>query len=746
MEHYLNPRSYDQDPSPTQHLSVDPDDSNIQNTLATSLSQTSAEESTFRIDAISIPARNTPFFPLLHDFEENRGDQNQYAHIADGTKALTNAGVHGVVVHPEYISTQVLPSSPIIHPLGIPKIPHVVSHSPSPMLTRFPQKLPQEIGDDFSLDNATGSYAQQLPPPPVDYGDSDVFQASQPATCSRQLAPKFASRIANHAPMVLGKQSSRAKVREYTFVSEDPSRKLPTIALRARNINFDNDYSRRLWEEERLHKEAMKKAGGSCIWCNQMKKRCDPSKCCSPCRRRGWPCFRSYDQIWLYVAPLYTFGKIKPSERDRSKVLEAAKLKTFEKAYELCRKLHSKLQSPIPQGNAILQCRWRYPNPSGLVVLDSSLLHDPLEEYQLPEDDKETLIRTVLSIVPEPKLFKENNTSESPTILGISMKMLGLAAFIISTTRGQPFARQTDIPHGQIVLLYLLTYLVQILVQLSDDFSLELFRLLRQKRNRKPVLDDAFLATGLYYRVLSALHYFAPGPDSMIDVILFGVKKQLGPVISLIETLLRSDFLATNYIQGYLGLASSAKEKNFWMYFDRRVPPLPILDDMQISLYFYEKTSFPVPTALHRNFQPFSFPYLSTISELMSSEYNEISDFQTAENRPMPGPDVVSFTTRPLNDQFITHATALGIWAEPVLFDDNVTGEQKDIILHGLDAEGIYSQSSVSRNPTQTESIPSEKVGSNAQDEGEAPTTYSPDPFFDYQKYFDHDGGTSGPE
>lgn len=463
---------------------------------------------------------------------------------------------------------------------------------------------------------------------------------------------------------------------------EDPSRKLTVKESRQRKVAYDEEH----WRKQ----QALKEAGGSCIWCSQIKKGCDDKETCSNCVRYALPCLRSCEQIWLYmpfISPVYGNGGRTKGERRRA--LDSARLGTFAKAQKLARMLHSELKTPIPAGHAILQCRWHYPNLSGLIVLDRQLLLTPLENYRLPDDMRESLIKTTLSIIPQPALFDGNNAEHSK-IRKTSIEMLGIATFIISAARSELFVRPCDLFGGRVVFLYLFTYLVQVLAQLSEEFSVQLLRLLRLKRTEKHDLDDIFLSTGIYYRVLSGLCCFAPGSDSMLEEIFSAMREQLNGSISMIEALLSSDDLVGNSIAKYSKMSQSVKTEKFWTYFDERVPPLPILDDMQISLYFYDKASSPVPTALLRHFHPFCWPSPVTVPHLMSFKFNESFDFPANRSPPVPGPDVVSFANPPRRNDLPFLTSALGTWVDTkpsTRAVEEANKSESEIILSGLDAE-----------------------------------------------------------
>lgn len=545
-------------------------------------------------------------------------------------------------------------------------------------------------------------------------------------TYSTPLAATHAHEVSNTAPTAVTHQSLCTR-REYTFVPEDPSRKSSTKDPRPRKGAYDEEHLRK--------QQALKEVGGSCLWCSYIKKGCDDNETCSNCARLGLPCLRSCEQIWLYMPVANpALGGSARIRGDRQKALNVARSKTFAKAQKLAHMLHSQLKTPIPTGHTVLQCRWHYPNLSGLIVLDPQLLLTPLENYHLPEDVKESLIKTILSIIPEPDIFDSNNTDRLE-FRRTSIKMLGIATFIISAARSELFVRPSDLSGGRVAFVYLLTHLVQILAQLSEEFSVQLLRLLRPKKPQGPVLDDVFLTTGIYYRVLSALHWFQPGPDSMIEEIFSAIREQLDPSISMIEAVLRSDDFVGNSITRYSKMSRSVKIEKFWSYFDERVPPLPILEDMQISLYLYDKFSLPVPTALSRHFHPFGYPSLVTVPHLLSFDFNESSDFPAAKSPPVPGPDVVSFTDRLQEDDFPFLTSSLGTWADSKAYRRTMEEANKtedEFILSGLDTASSSCPLSNDMTLVPTESSALTIVESS--DDGTRPR------FKSIERYFDFDG------
>ncbi|EEP80253.1 predicted protein [Uncinocarpus reesii 1704] len=629
------------------------------------------------------------FSPIIYDFENELCEINPYSHTAYGTDLAntTLASVYESNVIPQNTLAHAWqrPNTPSANSLPIPPLDfgHSFNTTPlqghtAPVFAHAPQQAPINAVSSIPSYHVSGLQIPQGDPPTASAQSLDTIY-QDPHRKHAYLMPLATAPRKRPEPSPTASLKQHPNI-EYTFVCEDPSKKPIGIDPRLRRLNLNEEYSQRLQEEERLHKEAMKEVGGSCIWCSQMKKRCDPNKVCLACERRGWPCLRSCDQIWLYapISPTSN-GNTMGSKGDRQKALNTAKLITFSGAHKLARLLHSEVEAPFLAGKAILQCRWGFPNLSGLIVLDSTLLRTPLEEYRLPNATRESLIKTILSIVPEPRLLNTADQRERSEILNISIKMLGVATFVISAARSELFSRPVDLVGGRVAFAYLLTYLAQILAQLSEEFSLELFHLLRQRQNRKPVSDDIFLATGLYYRVLSGLHCFKPGSDSMIEEIIFAMREQLETVTSLVESLLRSDHLAGTCIQKYTGSSSSVKAEKFWKHFDEQIPPLPILSGMQISLYFYDKTSLPTPTALSRHFQPFSCPSLVTVPQLLSMRFEESFNFRTDKSPPIPGPDAVSFTTEPENSKFLPH---FGTWAKP-MFDEiaKKTEEDQDEII-----------------------------------------------------------------
>lgn len=420
---------------------------------------------------------------------------------------------------------------------------------------------------------------------------------------------------------------------------------------------YSEEYSRKQNELRRERAGKLKEIGGSCVWCVQMKKACDIEKVCDPCVKKGLPCLRAPGQIWLYrnIASNY------PQRGNTSRALPQAKQRTFEQANHLLQRLRSRVTDRELIGQAVLELRWRYPNDSWPIALDCELLKLPAGGHTLHREQINPLLDVAQKLIPIPILGLDCSTRNS-TLVVAALKMSRLSGFLVSVAQSELFGRPGDYAAARLGLAYFLTSVVKILCELSEEFTTELLRKLRQKVTSAAPLKDIYITTGLYYRVLLGLNDFKPG--SMILEILSDMTSQLNGITQLIGQLIRTDYFAQTRSHTTFGAVSKGikeklfkikfpekgkcEEQQFWNEFNELVPPIPVLDHCQLAFYIFDENSA-VPTAMARNYYLFGSHPLMKVSQLLSAEAEQPSWIPLL-GLSVPGPPNIEFPPPHLNE------------------------------------------------------------------------------------------------
>ena len=162
------------------------------------------------------------------------------------------------------------------------------------------------------------------------------------------------------------------------------------------------------------------------------------------------------------------------------------------------------------------------------------------------------------------------------------------------------------------------------------------------------------------------------------------------------------------------------------------MPPLPILESFQLAFYLDTEEVDPVPTAFSRQFHPFSFPSVVTVSELLSSNFERNFPFGTS-HAWVPGPPDVGVDPPPEPAGLVPSAlTAMGGWigTSSVSHDPDGIGNRDCNHTSDLQLENASSRTSQHHTVVATESRLSTKLKW-----GNLPSISNQDDFFDFEKW-----------
>ncbi|KAK2779943.1 hypothetical protein FQN53_001174 [Emmonsiellopsis sp. PD_33] len=457
-----------------------------------------------------------------------------------------------------------------------------------------------------------GSNVPISPKPPVEiHGPSPSPSTTHPPLVD-PYAQSWSETSAAGGHLLSRTQSSISTATEINFVYENPSRGGSTTYRRPKIRTAD----------DRRRKQLLADMGGTCCWCAQRKKPCDPSEVCIFCRGDDSsssfpsPCIRSPGQLSLYCAPAVS------SPQDRKAAADSAKDQTFMAANKLLRELeHINSQSAPENAEAqvIVQIQGATLEMATLVIPSTIPSDTPSNNYILSKNEWSNLIDNALCTLPPTAIPttipRFNGDGEYQSMLFTAMHMHRIFTFVINITQAGLHVRPGDYRLSQVVLAGLFASLAKRIAELSEKFSEALIKQLR-KLKTKDYPKQMYVATRLYQATVIALSKIEH--RGIARDIFSGMLGKSESVLSLIGLLLKTRGFAR---------------------FNLNIPPPSIYAPFKLALFL--QTNSPVPTGYGGLDNPFDTPVLATVGDLLSSPLENGIPFEIQQlpvaNSSLPG-------------------------------------------------------------------------------------------------------------
>ncbi|KAK2796436.1 hypothetical protein FQN50_009547 [Emmonsiellopsis sp. PD_5] len=435
-----------------------------------------------------------------------------------------------------------------------------------------------------------GSGVPISPKPPVEIHGPSPSPSTRHPPFVDPYAQRWSETSAPGGRLLARTQSSTSTATEINFVHENPSCGVSTKYRRPK-VRTEND---------RRRKQLLADMGGTCCWCAQRKKPCDPSEVCTFCRGDDssssfpLPCIRSPDQLSLYCAPAVS------SPQDRKAAVNTAKDQTFMAANKLLSELkHINSQSAPENAEAqvIVQIQGATSEMATLAIPSPIPSDTPSNNSILSKNERSCLIKNALRTLPPiaipTTIPRFNGDGEYHSMLSTAMFMHQIFTFVINITRAGLHVRPGEYRLSQVVLAGLLTSLAKRIAELSEKFSEALIKQLR-KLKAKEYPKQMYVATRLYQETLIALS----------KIKYHGIARDI-----FSETLGKSE--------SALPLIESLLKTRGFAQFNLYVPPPSIYAPFKLALFL--QSNSPVPTEYGRMNNPFDTPALATVGDLLSS-------------------------------------------------------------------------------------------------------------------------------
>ncbi|PGH07380.1 hypothetical protein AJ79_06282 [Helicocarpus griseus UAMH5409] len=469
-------------------------------------------------------------------------------------------------------------------------------------------------------------------------------------------------------------------------------------------------------EEDDSRRRTLKDKGGACIWCAKRKQTCRSlQKVCAFCQKRGLPCLRNSEQIWLYTTISIRTGE------SRSTAISHAQERTFIEANGLVETLRASLVCPQymaqnPKAKVVLQIRSKRPGPSNIIVLDLKPDDRPPNHYRLLKKEKNLLVDAVISNVELPGYSHLNTEFQHSKLFSLAMTIFQSTTFVNMVTEAVLFARPADYGPTRVALADLLLSLAKVITQTADMFCSELLPNLKPS-TKELAPEEIRVALSLYYRSLVALSNFQA--DSIVYETFSGILTQLPISRALIE--------------GLLGTA--------WFSIQDTEMKFPGSPQVQVAAYLHSGNE--QPTALQRRSFPFGLDPIISVSRLLTSHYNgdlpfNLNDQGVLSRSPaMDSPHPIDAVRGSVDVSGLGGWTsrALPIEATPCHDDGN-----RDDSLSDLNVEQASRRSSQHQTLKATESSSSTHADDDFDRRSAEPDNIV-DQFFDFSLYYSHQGG-----
>lgn len=306
------------------------------------------------------------------------------------------------------------------------------------------------------------------------------------------------------APIPLGQPSPRIKgsdfIRQY-----DPWDPEASLAEKRCRDKAELD-------QQKEDAVALKRFGGSCIWCIRAKKKCEAVMSCKLCSANKRTCYRD---VFTFCGRTSLRSPDLPSQRAR-RALEYTNHHAFEHFSQVTVTINIVPHNQVPPWTWIATKRnttW----PNSLDCPSSSLVH-----------------KIVNRIATD--LLEFEKTCGTHQLLHIAFHMAKVFTASQWLVQTRVTALSTDIIGGRPVILYLLVVYFRGLFETSGPFCEELFHALRKHQPRdKAQLDPLWVACALYYRIVQGMRDLQTNP---LVASILGLNCSLDGVCSAIEEIL----------------------------------------------------------------------------------------------------------------------------------------------------------------------------------------------------------------
>lgn len=283
------------------------------------------------------------------------------------------------------------------------------------------------------------------------------------------------------APIPLGQPSPRIKgsdfIRQY-----DPCDPEASLAEKRCRDKAELD-------QQKEDAVALKRFGGSCIWCIRAKKKCEAAISCKLCSANKRTCYRD---IYTFCTRTSLSSPDLPSEQAR-RALEYTNHRAFEHFSQVAVAINILPHKQNPPWTWIATKRnttW----PNSLDCPSGSLVH--------------MIVNHIAS-----DLLEFEQTCGTHPLLHIAFDMARVFTASQWLVQTKVAALTTDIIGGRPVMLYLLVLYFRGLFETSVRFSEELYHALRKHQPRdKAQLDPLWVACALYYRVAQGMRDLQTNP------------------------------------------------------------------------------------------------------------------------------------------------------------------------------------------------------------------------------------------
>jgi hypothetical protein len=245
-------------------------------------------------------------------------------------------------------------------------------------------------------------------------------------------------------------------------------------------------------KQQRVDTAALKKVGGTCVWCYRGKKKCDTAKPCGFCRSKNRLCYRNSTNLELTglskESPSCAYGF--PSQEAMNTLQRMAN-----EAFELFNTINAVV-------NICEITAWHWTATRAGITLSR-----PTESHFLD------FLAGIGSSVPQVNLVDFENLYRDDQLVQDALNL----AHIFMALRGLAQARirtsWNEIIPGRLILFYILVRCSEKLVNASEDFCTALYDTLCGKGKQaggksdklEHKLDSTWVAAALYYRVVCGL-------------------------------------------------------------------------------------------------------------------------------------------------------------------------------------------------------------------------------------------------
>ncbi|KAJ5441042.1 hypothetical protein N7491_003448 [Penicillium cf. griseofulvum] len=365
----------------------------------------------------------------------------------------------------------------------------------------------------------------------------------------------------------------------------------PTDPAKSDNIRERIPRNQAEIQQQRKDTAALKKAGGSCMACYRAKKKCGTTTPCPPCSSKGNRiCFRSWGDLCLLGPPTGSFLTVLgfPSQEAKDNLHRMS-----EEVFKRTNAFRAVVNIRETYGGACTAWNWTAMKSS---ITLSSRAECPIDDF----------LAGITSALPLMDLVKLKDQHKTNTLVWNALEIANLFMAIQGLAQARIRTSWFEITTGRLVSFYILILSFRKLAEMSQEFCPCLYVALcgKDKQNnnksrlrKESVMDPAWVAAALYYRVVCGLQCLQNNP---VVARIFGSSGyHLSGVREKLEDILRS----MSPRHGATGKSSSRA------IIEDGVPKFPSSSDIDMAFWLgVPDDPEQMPSVLSRHDSPFSPP------------------------------------------------------------------------------------------------------------------------------------------